>query len=181
MSLLSGLVGVKLYAVGAAVLAVAFAGATFYAYQKGKAADKQRSDLVIERMVSDAAQRLLEANARNAAVSANLQATKERAERELQSERQTNARRIADAVATDRIVREQITDFARGPGASEDTVAACRADARALGDVLDSALRAHAVCSGHAETEAGTARTLLRAWPIAPAASGASVGTPLGG
>lgn len=147
---------------GAGVVVAALTGG---AYFKGKAADRERSDAVILRMQNDAAAKLAAANAKNIAASNDLQATKERAEHALQAERQRAARRAADAVATDRVVREQLASLASGPGADQDSLAACRSDARNLGDVLGVALQAHGVCSDNAEAEAANARTLLAAWP----------------
>lgn len=147
----------------AAVLALA--GTWWHGYKRGEAHDKQRSDAVIATMIAEAQGRLDAANAMIRQQSDAMQATKEEAERDLQAERQRQARRVADAVATDRVVREQLAEVARGPGADQDTLAACRRDASALGDVLGSALQAHAVCSGHAEEEAAIARSLLAAWP----------------
>ena len=143
----------------------ALAGLWWHGYKRGEATDKQRSDLVIERMVADATKRLAEANDLIRQQTDAIQAQKEKAENELQTERQRQARRLADAVATDRLVRDQITDVARGPGSDQDTLAACRSDAAALGDVSDRALQAHRVCVEAAESEASGARALLAAWP----------------
>ena len=148
---------------------VVVAAMTVGAYLKGKsggvADDKARSDLVIAGMVNRAATDLAAANTANAATTTRLQSTKEKAEHELQAERSRAARRAAAAVATDRLVRDAIADFARGAGADPLSIAACRSDASALGDVLGDALRAHGVCVEAAEQEAGNARVLLNAWP----------------
>lgn len=144
---------------------LAIASAWWRGYKMGEEHDKARSDAVIAKMVSEAQAKLDAANTLIRQQNDQMQATKERAERDLQAERQRQARRIADAVATDRLVRDQITDFARGPGADQDSISACRRDASALGDVLDRALQAHRVCSESAESEAAGARALLAAWP----------------
>ena len=147
------------------LVATALAMSHWWAYKKGERTDKQRSDLVIARMMNEANDKLLKANAIIKQQTDALQATVDKANHDLQTEKARNARRVADAVATDRLVRDELAAFARGAGADQDSVTACRADASALGDVLGTALQAHALCSGHAEAEASTARTLLNAWP----------------
>ena len=148
---------------GAGVVVAAMTGG---AYFKGKAADRERSDAVILKLQTDAARDLGAANTANAETSAALQSTKEKAEHALQTERSRAATRAAAAVATDRLVRDTVTAFASGTGAGADTLAACRSDASALGDVLGDALRSHGVCVEAAEHEAGNARVLLNAWPV---------------
>lgn len=150
--------------IGVVVLTL-LAGSHWKAYSEGKAADKRRSDLIIAQMVEKAQSDLAIANAIIKRQTDALQILKERSERERFEERAKNDRRIADAVATDRLVRGEIANFARGAGAAEDSLSACRSDAATLGDVLGAALQAHAICSGHAETEAANARSLLAAWP----------------
>lgn len=152
-------------AVIAIACCLALAGLWWHGYKNGEKADKQRSDLVIAGMVNDAQARLNDANEKVRLQSASLQATKERAERDLQTERARNARRLADAAATSDLVRDQLAEFARGQQSGDDTLSTCRSDARALGDVLASALQAHGVCSANAEAEASNARSLLDAWP----------------
>ena len=155
--------------IAALVIAATLAGLWWHGYKRGEAADKARSDLVIERMVAKATEELAQANALIRQQTDALQATKERAERDLQTERARNERRLADARATSSLVREQLAEFARGAGEDQNSAAACRRDASALGDVLASALQANAECTGHAEAEAGNARALLAAWPtVAP-------------
>jgi septal ring factor EnvC (AmiA/AmiB activator) len=149
----------------ALLAAAALAGLWWHGYKKGEAHDKTRSDLVIANMVAEAKDRLDKANALIRQQSDQMQANRERAERDLQAERQKQARRLADDIATDRLVREQIADVARGPGADQDSLAACRSDASALGDVSERALQAHRVCVEAAESEAAGARALLDAWP----------------
>ncbi len=161
----------KFLAIGIAgavsVTTLAVGVASRVAYNKGVAADKQRSDLVISGMVNKALEDSVAANRRNAAITAELEATKERHARDLQTERERNTARVVVATGpgADR-VRKQLTTIARGPGPGTDTVPACREDASGLGDVLATALRAHAVCTGNAEEEAGSARALLGAWPV---------------
>jgi hypothetical protein len=144
---------------------LAIAGLWWHGYKKGERTDKQRSDLVIAGMVSDAQSRLAEANEKTRLLSASLQANKERAEHAAQAQKQLHERRLADQRATDDIVRGQLADFARGPGGGENPESTCRSDAQALGNVLSRALSAHGLCVNNAETEAGNARLLLESWP----------------
>jgi len=167
MNIIGSLVTSKMLLIGAVAAAVAIAAAGVLGYSKGKAADKQRSDLVIANMVIEAKTKLDAANKETRALGDQLQATKEEAENALQAERDTNARHVAAAVESDGRVRRAISDFASGAGTTQDSLAACRDEARRLGDVLGETLRAHAVCTGAAEAEAGTARALLAAWPVA--------------
>lgn len=152
-------------AVAAILICLALAGLWWHGRVTGVKADKQRSDLVIAGMVNDAQARLASANSLIKQQSDAIQANKERAERDLQTERARNARRLADAVSTAGLVRDQLAEFARGDGSDSLAASACRADAAALGDVLSRSLSAHAVCSGHAEEASSTARVLLDAWP----------------
>jgi hypothetical protein len=154
------------YAAIVLLVCLALAGSHWKAYKTGVSDDRQRSDLVISGMVNDANERLLKANAATKAQTEALQATKERADRELQTERARNERRLADARATSDLVRDQLAEFARGKQSGDDTVQACRADAKALGVSLDTALRTSQECAGDAENESATARAVLEAWPV---------------
>jgi len=87
----------------------------------------------------------------------------------LAKERETNARLRGDLAAavarTDRM-RNQLAAVATGGRTeAEDTVAACRARADALGVVLETALRAHRVCELDAEDLASGLRAMQAAWP----------------
>jgi hypothetical protein len=156
--------------IAAALLIVAaLAGLWWHGYKNGERTDKQRSDLVISGMVSDAQGRLAEANEKTRLLSASLQSTKERAEHAAQAQKQMHERRLADQRATDDLVRGQLSDFASGPGGGENPESTCRSDAKALGDVLSRALSAHGLCVNDAETEAGHARLLLESWPTVKA------------
>lgn len=154
--------------VGLAITAslVMSAGAGVWSYNHGVETDKARSDLVISTLKSDAKDNLAAADKRNIDLSAQLLNTKEGAEREFQIERERNEKQLASLNSGFKRMRDEIAAVARGPGTSQDSITACRSDASALGDVLDSALRAHAICSGHAEKEAGIARTVLGSWPV---------------
>lgn len=158
----------KLLAIAAAAAIAVTAIASAVAYHRGKAADRQRSDLVIKTMQLDAADRLAAANAEHRATSDKLQAAKEAAEHEHQATKDRQARRLADAVATDRLVRGEVTAFASGAGSGEDTLAACRNEAGALGDVFADSLQAHRICVEQTESEAAGARLLYDGWPVMP-------------
>ena len=63
-------------------------------------------------------------------------------------------------------LRNDIGQFAAGAGgAGQDSLAACRADAATLGDVLADALRREEDATAAAETHAASTRSLLNAWP----------------
>ena len=116
--------------IAALVIVAALAGLWWHGYKRGEAADKARSDLVIERMVAKATEELAQANALIRQQTDALQATKERAERDLQTERARNERRLADARATSSLVREQLGSVSlaaalatkRSPQAFEDMI-----------------------------------------------------------
>ena len=169
MNPIGSILSVKMLAIAAAACAVAVAIAGATGYIKGHSAgvdkDKQRSDLVIAMMLRKAQVDLDAANVKTRALGAELQATKEKAENDLQAEQARNRRVVAAAAADSGRMQRYITDFASGVGTVNDSLATCRADAGTLGVLLDEALRAHAERSGEAEQEAGTARALLRAWP----------------
>ena len=151
--------------IGAGVVVAAMTGG---AYFKGKAADRERSDLVILTMQNEAAARLANANAKSIATSTQLQSTKERAERDLQTERARGARRVADAVATAGIVRDELAAFASGADPSSDTVAAAVGRTEALGLVLGESLQLQNELAAAAEAESANVRALLKAWPVVP-------------
>jgi hypothetical protein len=165
MSILGSMITGKVLLIGAiaATIAITVAGAT--GYSKGKAADKQRSDLVIANMVISAEKAKEQADKEVRALGDKLQTTKDEAEHALQTEQDRNRHIVAAAAADGGRMHRYITDFASGAGAVADSLAACRADARTLGELLDGALQAHARCSESAEREASTARSLLAAWP----------------
>lgn len=152
-------------AVIAIACCLALAGLWWHGYKKGEKADKQRSDLVIAGMVNDAQARLNDANEKVRLQSASLQATKERAERDLQTERARNARRLADAAATSDLVRDQLAEFARGQQSGDDTAAAASERAAELGRLLGESVQLQAELAGAAEDHAASVRALLNAWP----------------
>lgn len=63
-------------------------------------------------------------------------------------------------------LRHDIANFAAGPGdPAQDSIAACRADAATLGDVLADALQREEDATAAAETHAASTRALLESWP----------------
>lgn len=152
-------------AVIAIACCLALAGLWWHGYKRGERTDKQRSDLVIAGMVNDAQARLAAANETVRLQSASLQANKERAERDLQSEKARNERRLADARATSDLVRDTIAEFARGQQPSSDTVAAASERAAELGRLLGESVQLQAELAGAAEDHAASVRALLNAWP----------------
>lgn len=87
----------------------------------------------------------------------------------LAKERARNAALQGDlsaALARERVRSAAATRAATGGRTeAEDTVAAARDRAAALGRSLDDALRAHEVCSGELEGSRMDTRALLAAWP----------------
>lgn len=87
----------------------------------------------------------------------------------LAKERAANARLRGDlsaAVARADRMRDQLAAAAAGGVTeAEDSVAACRGRADALGRVLEEALRAHRTCELDAEDLAGGVRALRAGWP----------------
>jgi len=164
----------KVLVIGAAVAAVAItvasAAAGVIGYNKGVAADKQRSDLVITTMQVEAAQKLIAANALVKQQSDNLQATKERAEHDLQAERDLNKRlrdeSVASAGAAERMRQRLAAAAAGGVAAGDDSVTSCRERAAAFGVVLGEALQAHALCTADIEDVAASYRAVRGSWPV---------------
>ena len=141
-------------------------------YAQGKADDRQRSDLVIATMLNEHRAALVEANALVDALNEKMRLARQGAERAQELERAASRATLA-AVNADRAgLRQQLAAAASGGvEASNDTVAACRERAAALGNVLDSALQAHAVCTAEAEDLASGVRALRSAWPVGEPAS----------
>jgi predicted lipid-binding transport protein (Tim44 family) len=135
-------------------------------YAQGKADDKQRSDLVIARLVSEHRAAVLEANAKADAITESWRMARQGAERDQERERAAVRATLAAVNADRGELRDQLAAAARGGvEAGSDTVAACRDRAAAFGDVLDQALQAHAVCTAEAEELASGVRALRSAWP----------------
>lgn len=152
--------------VGAGIVVAAMTGGAYFkGHSSGVAEDKARSDLVITGMVNRALEDLAAANAANAATTTKLQATKEKAEHELQTERSRAATRAAAAVATDRLVRDTVTAFASGAGADQTSVLACIDRSKALGDLLAESVRVQSALAEDGESCEANIRALRLAWP----------------
>lgn len=170
MSLIPGLdtlkcVGVALMISGATSVA---SGVIYYA--KGKKADKQRSDLVISRMVTQYQQDLLDANARADSISEAWKAQRQGADRAQDRERAQTRAALAAVISERDGLRDDLARAATGGvEAAGDTVAACRERTATFGRVLGEALQAHAECTAAAEDNASGVRTLLGSWPNNPA------------
>lgn len=83
-----------------------------------------------------------------------------------EKDRESNQRVVADLRRQLAGVRGQLAAFATaGRPAAEDSLAACRDRASALGDVLAEALRVESELAADAEDRAADARALLEAWP----------------
>lgn len=77
-------------------------------------------------------------------------------------------RLAADLAAAGDRMRLAIQAYAAGPGDSGDAaadLATCRERSRAIGGLLDEALRTSAQCAADGESDRATARALWDAWP----------------
>lgn len=88
--------------------------------------------------------------------------------RALETERQRAARFAADLRAA-RLdadsLRGDIARFASGGGPADDSLAACRDRAEALGLLAGEALRSSEACAADGEAESAKLRAVLSAWP----------------
>lgn len=91
---------------------------------------------------------------------------REQAEQIQQQERAKNQVLVSSLSAGIGGLRSDITAYAAGPKA-DDSLAACRADAAALGQLLERALRVALRSTGGAEAHAADLRAVLAAWPVA--------------
>lgn len=94
-------------------------------------------------------------------------ADKEEAQRALIESGRRGAQSLAAERARSQRLSRDIAAFAAGASrpAAEDSVAACRADASILGDVLAGTLRTEEDLTAAAEGHADSVRALLKAWP----------------
>ncbi len=159
--------------IGVIVAGVATAGAGVAGYFKGKrAATAERNTHwqgVVDKLQGD--HRAAFERARAEAESRSTQLEKERDDAQNQLAREvarTRALRgdLARAVHDADRLRDQLAAVATGGvAADQDSVAACRARADALGRVLGEALRASEQCHLDAEDLASGVRALRSAWP----------------
>lgn len=160
--------GIKLGLIALLLGGIGMAGTGLYGFVKGKAADKQRSDLVISRMVAQYNADALKASEAARAKESELQAKLKGAQDALDKERATSTRIAADLrlTRTERDgLRDQIGAFAGGSGVSEDTISAARDRAATLGRLLDESLQLQEELAGDAEALAADVRALRQAWP----------------
>lgn len=136
------------------------------AYAAGREKERLVQTEIIGRMVAQHQKAVGEANAKVDTMDEAMRLLKQGADHARELERSRNAATLA-AVNADRVrLRDQLADAAAGGvQAADDTVAACRDRAAALGRVLDEALSAHAECTAAAEENATGLRTLQRGWP----------------
>lgn len=109
-----------------------------------------------------------EASEKNRALEAQFTRQAQEAKDARDHDLQANARVVAGLATQRDELRNKLTAFARGGsgggGLTDDTVAAARARAEALGDVLAEALRAEEDATADAEDAAADARSLYDGW-----------------
>ena len=160
-AVITGLAGVMLAGLTGVVVGIK-------AYSAGREKELGVQQRIIRNMVDEHRAALDSANAKTEATEKRWKLMYEGAIHAQETERAAARRQLA-AVNDDRgRLREQLAAVASGGvEASVDTVGACRDRASALGDVLDQALHAHAVCTAEAEELAAGVRALRSAWPSA--------------
>ena len=123
--------------------------------------------LTVQRMVTEAQSKVIAAQGETIATHKEWASRLEGAQREQQKERDTHGRMVAGLSGALGGVRSDIAAYAAGRGATaSDTVAACRADAAALGGLLDRALQLAFKRTADAESIATDLRAVLGAWPV---------------
>jgi hypothetical protein len=133
-------------------------------------ADRYAASVETERAVerAQAQKKYDESVAAAAALARALEAEKAKAENVRIIERVRTVR-VADAADADLDrLRDDIAHYAVGLAAAEDSVAAARGRAEALGRLLEASLSAGAACARDAENLATDVRALRAAWPVAP-------------
>lgn len=165
------LLWLRLGLVAALLAGLGMAGTGVVAYAKGKRAAVAERNAhwqgVVDKLQADARAALQAAEERTLAVEETNRLRRQGADDVQERERAANRAALA-AVAADRDrLREQLATAAAGSvAAADDSVAACRDRAQALGRVLGDALRAHAECTAAAEDLAAGVRALRAAWPM---------------
>ena len=124
---------------------------------------------VLSKLQAEHASQLQAETAKSAADTTRMARAVHQAQEHLEHERQATARLRGDLAAAvqrhDRL-RDALASTATGGRAeADDTVAACRGRADALGRVLGEALQAHERCSLDAEDIASGIRALRDGWP----------------
>lgn len=162
---------VRLALVAALLAGLGMVGAGVQGYAKGKRAATLERNVhwqgVVDKLQADAHAALQAAEDRTRAVEETNRLRRQGADDEQERERAATRAALA-AVAADRDrLRQQLAAAATGGvQAADDSVAACRDRAEALGGVLADALRAHAECTAEAEDLAAGVRALRAAWPV---------------
>lgn len=160
MNLLAFLAGFAPYRMLAVLLAVLVALGGAYFKGRGDGADAIRAEWQTEKDALAAAQALTLADAINRA--AELQRQKTQAEATYAKALADRDRRLADLAATS--LRDAAALRAAGK-AGADSLAACRADAAALRDVLEGVDAEAGRLALAADARADEVRVLLEAWP----------------
>lgn len=157
----------RLLALAGAVVALSAAS-----FSGGWAVNGWRLGSEIQGLKTQHAQAVADANKLSLAASETYRRTEQEwgkqrteAQNALRSEVDKNKRVAGEFAAYSLRQRTAISDFAAGGGPAHDTVAACRADAATLGDVLADALHREEDATAAAETHAASTRALLAAWP----------------
>lgn len=162
----------QLALVGLLLSGVGMAATGTWAWFKGKrTATAERNahwQGVVDTLQRQAQAAVAAADARTAAIQEQWRMARQGADRERETERAANAARVA-AVAADRDrVRDELARAAAGGvEAADDSTAACRDRAAAIGRVLGAALQASAQCATDAEDLAAELRRVRAAWPRA--------------
>ena len=139
------------------------------AYSAGREKERLVQEQKIGRMVTEHRNALDAKNAEIDNLNEYWRLRRQGADRVQEIERAASRDALAAVNADRGRLREQLAAVASGGvQAADDSVGACRERAAALGDVLDSALHAHAVCTGEAEDLAAGVRALREAWPTNP-------------
>ena len=170
---MTGVTSIRDWLVGIALavaIAVAVAALLTVGVQRLQLADLRVSlsnaKTAAEKQRGDAATAALAASTKYRALEARMATNKDEAQRELDESKQRGALQLAAERARSQRLSRDIASFAAGGGPTGDSIAACRADAATLGELLDESLRAEEDLVAAAEGHADDVRALLRAWPM---------------
>lgn len=136
------------------------------AYAAGREKERLVQTEIIGKMVTRHQASVDEANRRADALEEQWRLARQGADRAQENERAATRAALAAVNADRDRLREQLAAAASGGvQAADDSVAACRVRAAALGVVLGQALQSHAQCTADLEDAATGIRTLQRGWP----------------
>lgn len=163
----------KAIMVAAAITSLVSTGVGLERYYAGKragaTADRLRSDKIIATMIAEHAANVAAANQRADAIQEQWRAQRKGAQDALDRERKewgTIGSRLAAVDADRGRLRDALAAYAAGGvSPADDSAAACRERAAALGDVLGEMVRGYAQCTAAAEDHAAGVRALQVAWP----------------